>query len=233
MKKVYKDKIVNIENTDVFDAKFSFDYLNFDYDSNYDVEVIFMSDLLEPRKNDEIADKLVNKPAMYSNVYSPKDELEIFTELFENAINNNKKIHIVGITLWEEIDMLERYYDSLWYMRDDVNCYVPNFAEALVTVSVKIENIMWKGSDYKRMWKKIFFNPPVRESGQVKSMFKAINRGSMAGIYIEDKTEEVEKFLSECVVTEKILPLTFAKLLKYNGEQIGFSWNTSELIIEY
>lgn len=233
MKKVYKDKIVNIENTDVFDAKFSFDYLNFDYRSNPDVEVIFLSDLLESRKNNDIFDKLWNKPAMYSNVYSPKDELEIFTELFESAINNKKKIHIVWVTLGEEIDMLEKYYDSLGYMREDVNCFVPNFSEALVTISVKIENIMWKGSDYKRMWKKIFFNPPVRESWQVKSMFKSINRGSMAGIYIEEKTEEIEKFLSECVVTEKILPLTFAKLLKYNGEEIGFSWNTSELVIEY
>ena len=26
---------------------------------------------------------------------SPKDELEIFTELFENAVKNQKKIHIV------------------------------------------------------------------------------------------------------------------------------------------
>jgi|TARA_Y100001960_G_C14640635_1_gene810658 hypothetical protein len=58
MKKVYKDKIVNIENTDVFDAKFSFDYLNFDYQSNPDVEVIFLSDLLESRKNNDIFDKL-------------------------------------------------------------------------------------------------------------------------------------------------------------------------------
>jgi hypothetical protein len=32
---------------------------------------------------------------MFSNVYSEKDELEIFKELFDYAITNNKKIHIV------------------------------------------------------------------------------------------------------------------------------------------
>jgi len=32
---------------------------------------------------------------MYSNVYSPEDELEIFKKLFDNALNNNKRIHIV------------------------------------------------------------------------------------------------------------------------------------------
>jgi hypothetical protein len=32
---------------------------------------------------------------MYSNVYSSEDELAIFTELFKNAVKNNKKIHIV------------------------------------------------------------------------------------------------------------------------------------------
>ena len=54
-----------------------------------------MSDLLEDRKNEEILEKVKDKPAMYSNVYSPKDELEIFIELFENAIKTNKKIHII------------------------------------------------------------------------------------------------------------------------------------------
>jgi hypothetical protein len=32
---------------------------------------------------------------MYSNVYSSEDELTIFTELFNNAVKNNKKIHVV------------------------------------------------------------------------------------------------------------------------------------------
>jgi dihydroorotase-like cyclic amidohydrolase len=46
----------------------------------------------------------------------------------------------------------------------------------MITASVCIENLMWKGSDYKRMKDTIFFNPPVRESGQTKAMFKGINR---------------------------------------------------------
>jgi len=59
------------------------------------LEIIYISDLLEKRKNTEILHKIKEKPAMYSNVYSSKDELEIFTELFENALKNNKRIHIV------------------------------------------------------------------------------------------------------------------------------------------
>ena len=57
-------------------------------------------------------------------------------------------------------------------MREDINCFDPDFSIPYVTVSVKIENLMWKGSDYKRMRSAIFFNPPVRESGQTKAMFK-------------------------------------------------------------
>ncbi len=45
MKKIFPDKIINIENTDIFDQKFLFDYLEFDYESNPDVEVLYMSDL--------------------------------------------------------------------------------------------------------------------------------------------------------------------------------------------
>ena len=32
---------------------------------------------------------------MFSNVYNEKDELEIFEKLFDYAISNNKKIHII------------------------------------------------------------------------------------------------------------------------------------------
>jgi hypothetical protein len=95
MKKVFPDKIINIENTDTFDNKFLFDYLECDYTSNKEVEVIYLSDLLETRKNLEVLEKVSKKPSMYSNVYSPEDELNIFTELFNNAIENKKKIHIV------------------------------------------------------------------------------------------------------------------------------------------
>jgi hypothetical protein len=95
MKKIFPNKIVNIENTDKFDNKFLFDYLECDYSSNKDVEVIYLSDLLEPKRNEEVFAKIANKPAMYSNVYSPEDELKIFTQLFTEAINNKKKIHIV------------------------------------------------------------------------------------------------------------------------------------------
>lgn len=233
MKKVFPDKIINIENTDTFDNKFLFDYLECDYSSNNDIEVIYLSDLLEPKRNEEVFEKVAKKPAMYSNVYSPVDELEIFTQLFENAIKNNKKIHIVWITLDAEVKMLEEYYTQLGFMREDINCFDPDFKIPLITASVKIENIMWKWSDYKAQWKNIHFNPPIRESWEVKAMFKGINRWVTAGIYISEKTPEIESFLSEQIKTEKILPLAISKLLKYNLESIWFTWVDKELIIEY
>lgn len=233
MKKVFPDKIINVENTDVFDETFVFDYLECDYSSNPNVEVVYMSDFLEKRKNGEIFQQIKEKPAMYSNVYSPKDELEIFTQLFEDAIKNKKKIHIIWVTLDEEIKMLEEYYQELWFMREDINCFDPDFSIPYVTVSVKIENLMWKGSDYKAQREKIFFNPPVRESGQTKAMFKWINRWVTAGIYVENKTPEVEEFLANCIREEKILALNFAKLFKYNLEIIWFSWRNKEFLVQY
>jgi hypothetical protein len=62
MKKIFPDKIINIENTDVFDNKFMFDYLECDYKSNKDVEVIYLSDLLEEKRNEEIFEKTLKKP---------------------------------------------------------------------------------------------------------------------------------------------------------------------------
>jgi len=233
MKKIHKDKIINIDGTDKFDSTFLFDYLDFDYGTGSDLEVIYISDLLEKRKNKEILKRTMEKPAMYSNVYSPEDELEIFEELFEWAIKNKKRIHIIWVTLKEEIEILEKYYEELWFLREDINCFAPDFSIPMVTVSVKIENIMWKWSDYKAMRDKIFFNPPIRESWQVKAMFKWINRGVTAGIYIEDFNSEIEVFLSNCVKEEKILPITLAKVLKYNLEEIWFEWISKKLTVKY
>ncbi len=232
MKQILKDKIVNIKNTNFFDNKFLFNYLSLDLDSS-DIEIIFMSDLLEKRKNIEVLEKVKNKPAMYSNVYSPEDELSIFKELFYNAVQNNKKIHIIWITLDKEIKILEEYYESLWFMREDINCFRPDFSIPMVTVSVKIENIMWKWSDYKAQRSNIFFNPPIRESGQVKAMFKWINRWVIAWIYISIFNEEVENFLWNCLREEKILSLTLGEVLNFNLLNIWFSGKQKELIVNY
>ena len=50
---------------------------------------------MKQKKNKEIAFLTKEKPAMHANVYSAEDELHIFTELFENALKEKKKIHIV------------------------------------------------------------------------------------------------------------------------------------------
>lgn len=232
MKKVLKNKIVNIEKTDLFDNKFLFEYLEID-EKKSDIEIIFMSDLLESKKNVEVLEKVKDKPAMYSNVYSPEDELELFKDMFDNAIKNNKKIHIVWVTLEAEIKILEEYYTSLGFMREDINCFDPNFSIPLVTSSVKIENIIWKWSDYKAQRSNIFFNPPIRESGQVKAMFKWINRGIIAWIYISNYNKYIETFLWDCVRNEKILSLTLAKVLNFNLSDIWFEWIKKELIVNY
>lgn len=232
MKKIFKDKIINCdENT--FDNKFLFSYLDSDYKAE-NIEIFFMEELLKEKKNTELLNNLNWKFAMYSEVYSPKDELEIFEKLFNYALENNKKIHIVWITLKEELEILEKYYEESWFLREDVNCFIPNFTETLVTVSVNIENLIWRWSDYKANWKKIFFIPPVRESGQNKAMFKWINRWSIASIFIKDfeNTKNIE-FLENAIKEEKILPLTFAKVLNYNLEEIWFSWEEKKLIINY
>ena len=231
MKKIYRDKIVNADEN-LFDNKFLFEYMNW-IKSNEKIEIIYMSELLIKRENIELYKNLWNKYAMYSNVYSPKDELEIFIKIFNNAIKNKKKIHIVWITLKEEIEILEKYYLELWFMREEINCFNVNFKIPLVTVSVKIENLIWKWSDYKAQKKDIFFIPPVRESGQNKAMFKWINRGVIAWIFIEKLDEKKEKYLTECITWEKILPLTMAKILHYNLVDIWFKWNKKELVINY
>ena len=237
MKQIFKDKIINIDEN-ISDKKFLIKKLGYEKNiSNNDFELIFLSDLLEERKNLEMLEKSKTKPATYSNVYSPKDEFEIFENLFNNAIKNNKKIHIVWITLWKEIEILEEYYKKLWFFSEEINAFKVDFSKVLVSVSVKIENLMWRGSDYRRMWKTIFFNPPIRESGEVKNMFKWLNRWVTAWIYCPHLTspegEEYRDFLNKEIIEEHIMPIILAKVLNYNLSDFWFIWNENDFIISY
>ena len=253
MKKIYKDKILNIDGTETFDSTFLFEYLE-NIKSSWERKIVYMRDLLQVYKNDEILKRVSEKPAMYSEVYSPKDELQIFTELFENALNSWEKIHIIWVTLGEEIQILEKYYEELWFIREDINAFDVDFSIPLVTVSCHIENLMWRGSDYKAQRDKIFFCPPVRESGQNKALFKGITRWVIAGIDMshrncvgvplvgaqQEKTVhshgmslQYREFIWDCIRWEKILPLHMGKVLKYNLEDAGLRGNVWELELRY
>lgn len=244
MKKILKNKIVNILGSDKFDNKFSFYVLNYN-NNQKNLNIIYLSDLLEEKKNLEMLEKSKIKPASYSNVYSPEDELKIFKEIFEKAIKNNEKIHIIWITLKEEIEILEKYYFDLWFFNEDINCFNVDFSKVLVSVSVKIENLMWRGSDYKKMWKKIFFNPPIRESCQVKALFKWINRWVVAWIKLNSSiipfnkgdeqivsSENIE-FFKKQILEENIIAINLAKVLYFNLIDFWLNWKEEEMIIEY
>ncbi len=233
MKKIYSDKIINIENTPLDDKKFLFEIFDFKKISWNQVEIIFMSDLLEKVKNSQILEKVKTKPAMWEQVYSKKSELEIFEKLFLEAIKNNKKIHIIWITLKEEVEILEKYYESLWFFKEEINAFDIDFSKVLVSASVKVENLIYRWSNYKAMKEKIFFNPPIRESGQTKAMFKWINRWVIAGLFIENFNEEIQTFLEDQIKQEYILAIFLAKVLNYNLEKIWIIWEKKELIINY
>lgn len=232
MKKVYKDKILNIDWTPKFDNTYLFEIL-VPYYNNSNVEVFFMKDLLLKKENTQLLNNIWDKYAMFSNVYSELDELEIFKDLFNYAINNNKKIHIVWVTLDEEIKILEEYYTKLWFLREDINCFKVDFSVPLVTVSVNIQNLMWRWSDYKRMKKEIFFIPPIREAWCTKAMFKWITRWVTAWINFWDLDITKKEFLKNCLLNEHILPLNLAWVLWVNLFEVGFQWEKVDLEVKY
>jgi hypothetical protein len=96
-----------------------------------------------------------------------------------------------------------------------------------------IENLIWKGSDYKAQRNKIFFNPPIRETWHNKALFKWITRWVIAWIELWEFTTAKQDFISDCIRDEKILPLFMWKVLKYNLEDAGLSWALKGLQITY
>lgn len=241
MKQVFKDKIIDIDSN-YFDDKFLFEIYDFSvWIKSEWTKIIFMKDFLEKKKNNNLLEKVKIHPAMWSEVYSPKDELKIFTEIFENAIKNKEKTHIIWITLKEEIELLEKYYSELWFFDESINCYKVDYQIPYISASVNIENLMWRWSDYKKMWKEIFFVPPIREAWQVKSLYKWINRWSIAWIYITISPLQsgpkgfykYTDFLEKQIIQEHILPITLAKVLKFNYEDLWIVWEKVNLVLNY
>lgn len=230
MKRIYKDKILNVWDNN-FDNKFQVPYLT-DLEAE-NINVVYIEDLLKEKKNEKVLELMWEKYSMYSNVYSPKDEFEIFEKVFNEALEKWQKTHIVWISLKEELELLEEYYEKLWFKREDADAFEVDFSKVLVTVSVKIENLMWKGSDYKRMKDKIFFIPPPRESGQNRAMFKWITRWVTSSIYIKNEIPEAIEFLNDKLKDENILPLRMWKILCYNLLDFGLKGTEKTLIFEY
>lgn len=83
------------------------------------------------------------------------------------------------------------------------------------------------------MWKDIFFIPPIREAWQVKSMYKWLNRWSITWIYIENIWKEEKNFLENEIKQEHFLPITLAKILNYNYEDLWFLWEKTKFEINY
>jgi hypothetical protein len=232
MKEIYKNKILNIPNTDNWENIFLFSYLHTIFESS-EREVFFMWDRLKKKENSELLSQMWDRYAMYNNVYSSKDEFEIFQELWEYAFLSNKKIHIVWITLDEEVKMLEKYYEQLWFIREDINCFKVDFSVPLITVSVHIENIMWRGSDYKQKKSSIFFLPPIREAWQTKAMYKGINRGVISSIYIKNWNKEILSFITQTVLQEHILVLTLWKVFLYNLLDMWYQGEIKKFEVSY
>lgn len=221
MKKILENAIVNIDEN-YFDNKFLFEIpVNLQYNREVD-----MSELLGKYRNENLNYKKDYK--LWSEVYSPKDELRIFTEIFEDALENNKRIHVSNISLAEEINMVKKLYLDLGYFDKELNCFKIDFENAPVTIGVNIRNIIYSFKDYKSMREKILFVPPPREPRHQKVIKSAINSWVISTISLNNREDE-SKYLVEIIKEEKTSLVRLARGLYYNYLYRGFIIETKEL----
>jgi hypothetical protein len=106
MKQIFENKIVNIDEN-YFDNEFIF-CIPKNLKADFEIDI---AELLKKHKNENLNYKKDYK--LWNEVYSPKRELEIFIEIFEKALKENKKIHISNISLADEILMVKKLYFDL------------------------------------------------------------------------------------------------------------------------
>lgn len=224
MKKVYSDKIINIDEN-YFDNKFIFEIpTKLEYENEVDISL-----LLKNFENKNLDYKKDYK--LWSEVYSPKDELRIFEEIVENTLKNNKKVYISNISLSEEVEIIKNLYLDLWYFNKELNYFEVDFANSLITIGVNINNLIYSFKDYKSLRDKILFVPPPREPRHIKTINAAINSKIISTISLNWDISEL-MILKNIILQEKINLLQLGNCIYYNYEKIGFKNDKKEIIIE-
>lgn len=224
MKEVFRDKIINIDEN-LYDNKFLFKIaINAKSEIEQD-----MSHLLLDFKNENLDYKKDFK--LWNQVYSPKKELEIFSDLFLKNLSSNKKIHISNISLSEEIVMIRDLYLDLWYFNSDLNRFEVDTKNAPITIWTNLLNIIYSFKDYNRKKEEIFFIPPPREPRHQKSLKSGINSSIISTIKIEWNKDEIE-FLRQIILDEKVNFLKLSRSLYFNYKDIWFTTDESEIIID-
>lgn len=222
MKKVLEKSIINLDDNyfdNIFVLKIQLDK---EFANEFDI-----SKLILPHKNESLNYKKDYK--LWSQVYSPKDELKIFNELIEYNLKKNIKIHISNISLSEEIDIIKKLYIELWYFDKELNCFIVDWENVPVTIWVNINNVIYSFKDYKSKKEKILLIPPPREPRHQKVIKSSINSWLISVIDINGK-EDVEN-IKQIIKEEKASLTRLASCFYYNYIKIGFRCESDELII--
>lgn len=224
MKQVLDDRIINIDG-DTFDGKYLFSVPG-QLSNGGQVD---LSLILKDYKNESLDYKKDYK--LWSEVYSGKKEFELFSQIFEEALEQNKKIHISNISLKEEIDLVKKLYEDLGYFDADLNMFVPDFKNCPITIGVNIRNIVYSFKDYKSKKEEVCFIPPPREPLHQKAIKNALNAGVISMIHLNDVDKE-KAFLTSLLLEERLSLVRLSNCLYYNFIKRGFSVTAKELILE-
>lgn len=223
MKKITQNSIINIDEN-LFDNKFLFDIpVNPVWKNEIDLSL-----RLKEFKNENLEYKKDYK--LWSEVYSPKDELRIFEELIEDTLSSNSKVHISNISLAEEVDIVRDLYLKLWYYNPELNSYEIDFINAPVTIWVNVRNIIYSFKDYKSLKDKMLFLPPPREPRHQKAIKAAINSWIISMLNLNDIHNE-SFYLEDMLKQESINLIKLWKILYFNFKKRGFDFALNEIIL--
>lgn len=214
MKQVFSQAITLITDTDPLDNRYLFQIAT-DISSPI---IVDLAELLREFRNDRVEFRKDYK--LWNDVYPWEKELEIFQNLVETALADNRKIHIINCTLREEIQMIQALYMDLGYFDAKENRFMVPFEVSPITIGINIRNLAYSTKDYKSKRDAICFVPPPREPGHVKTLFAAINSWVISTLSINDLEAE-ENILRDLLCSEKINLTTLSQIVYGNFCEIG------------
>lgn len=142
-------------------------------------------------------------------------ELEWLAGVVESAHQRGAKIHVSGITTQESIEYIRSYYEARGYFSDyPRKCHVP-LVEALVTISVPINNLVFSSKDKRKLQWEISY-PPVRSPSDQRMILTWLRTGVIIGLEV---LPDQKKLVSQVCEDELLNPFEIGRLVRFNYEE--------------
>lgn len=159
----------------------------------------------------------------WTQQYARDDEIQAISDILESLHTTPRRIHIVGISCVESIELLRDYYASLGYEDQLAKNYIlpPG---TLLTVSISLRHLLWCEKDKTRLHTRdtqgrpyYAVVPPLRSPRDLRALQQAVRMGIIPCVDVGQDTTYLPHLLERQILTPFQMVRSVGYAWRYHG----------------